>query len=305
MNPSKEKKMEDINTSRLSGPELALLIAMLGTFAGGIGCVYFGQLLIGVLCFLAHGCLALVYISVSQNRMLHAVCCETARANEAEELCARHMHDAKKLDALQEEHERCTRRLAAAEQSLQEQLDTREELEAQLSQAQQKEHANHLLPEHGESTVLNILSVTRGVIQEMEPFCRRSHVQVQLSSNSEDISVKADANYLRILFRNIIDNSVKYMKREGSLVITLSLVGDDLFIVLKDNGAGLPAQETPHIFELNYQGSNRISGNGLGLTQSRAIVEYYGGTIYAKSSTNTGMAIYIQLPASQRAGGGL
>ncbi len=251
MKPSKEKKLEDKNAGQLLWPELALLIAMLGAFAGGIGCVYFGQVLIGVLLFLAHGCLALVYISLSQNRMLHAISRETARADEAEGLAALHKNAAEKLAALQEEHARCTRRLTAAEQSLQELLNTRETLEAQLTEAKQQEHANHLLPAHGESSVLNILAVTRGVIQEMEPFCRRSRVQVQLSSSSEDISVKADANYLRILFRNIIDNSVKYMKRDGSLVITLSLVGDDLFIVLKDNGAGLPAQETPHIFELN------------------------------------------------------
>jgi len=66
--------------------------------------------------------------------------------------------------------------------------------------------------------------------------------------------------------------------------------------VLKDNGKGLPREETPHIFELNYQGSNRISGNGLGLTQAKAIVEAYGGTIYAKSTPDNGMGIYIQIP---------
>lgn len=49
--------------------------------------------------------------------------------------------------------------------------------------------------------------------------------------------------------------------------------------------------------ELNFQGSNRLSGNGLGLAQARAIVEYYGGTIYAKSTQGGGMGIYIQLPS--------
>ena len=71
-------------------------------------------------------------------------------------------------------------------------------------------------------------------------------------------------------------------------------------IVLKDNGEGLSSNETTRIFELNYQGSNRVSGNGLGLTQAKAIVEYYGGTIYAKSERGKGMGVYIQLPASSR-----
>ena len=88
------------------------------------------------------------------------------------------------------------------------------------------------------------------------------------------------------------------MNRNVSLIITISNIGDDLFIVLKDNGEGLSTHETDHIFELNYQGSNRISGNGLGLTQAKAIVDYYGGKIYAKSEPGKGMGIYIQLPTS-------
>ncbi len=100
------------------------------------------------------------------------------------------------------------------------------------------------------------------------------------------------------MFRNIIDNSIKYMQTEGSLVITISAIEDDIFIVLKDTGKGLDESETKHIFELNYQGSNRISGNGLGLTQAKAIVEHYGGTIYARSPAGSGMGIYIQLPTT-------
>ena len=84
----------------------------------------------------------------------------------------------------------------------------------------------------------------------------------------------------------------------GSLLITISSIGDDIFIVLKDNGNGLSEHETKHIFELNYQGTNRVSGNGLGLTQAKAIVDYYGGSIYAKSMIGRGMGIYIQLPTT-------
>ena len=90
--------------------------------------------------------------------------------------------------------------------------------------------------------------------------------------------------------------SVLYMKYDKKS--TRSSIDDDIFIVLKDTGEGLPEDETKHIFELNYQGSNRISGNGLGLTQAKAIVEHYGGTIYARSPQGNGMGIYIQLPTS-------
>lgn len=147
-----------------------------------------------------------------------------------------------------------------------------------------------------DSAPVNIIKIARDTLNEFLPFSEKAGILLQLSSPTDTILVKADVQRLRILFRNIIDNSIKYMNRAGSLIITLSMVGSDIFIVLKDNGDGLSESETPHIFEMNYQGSNRVSGNGLGLTQAKAIVEYYGGTIYARSKPGKGMGIYIQIP---------
>ncbi len=158
-----------------------------------------------------------------------------------------------------------------------------------------------LLPpidEDEEKTTIDVIEAAQSVIDELEESGKKSGLSMRISSTEEKLIISADPNRIRILFRNIVDNSIKYMNHPGSLVITISNIDDDIFIVLKDTGEGLSVRETKHIFELNYQGSNRISGNGLGLTQAKAIVEYYGGTIYAKSKLGSGMGIYIQLPAT-------
>ena len=147
-----------------------------------------------------------------------------------------------------------------------------------------------------ELDTINIVDIAKNVAKELHTEAIKAGLRVQVSAGEEQILVRADKELLRVLFRNIVDNSIKYMNRQGMLVITLSTIGDDLFVVLKDNGDGLDEEETNHIFELNYQGSNRISGNGLGLAQAKAVVEYYGGNIYAKSTPGGGMGIYIQLP---------
>lgn len=286
-----------------SGLELFLLACMLLSFAGGAICLLLGSRIAGIVCMLAHGCLALTYLLVSQNHMLEAYGIAQSRANEMEMERSRLKDNSEKLLALQKEYDSCRRKLQAAEASLQDLAADNDSLQARLNETAETGNANHLLPEPDEAATLDIIAVTNNVIQEMSSFCAGSGIQVQLSTSGSEIPIQASKNYLRILFRNIIDNSVKYMQRSGSLVITVSLVGSDLFIVLKDNGAGLSPQETTHIFELNYQGSNRISGNGLGLAQAKAIVEYYGGTIYAKSNNGCGMAIYIQLPAANHTGG--
>lgn len=153
-------------------------------------------------------------------------------------------------------------------------------------------------PEESPNETINILQIAQDTIDELATFAREAEIKILLSAPEKDLLVKANKGRLRILFRNIIDNSIKYMQRSGTLIITISNIGDDIFIVLKDNGNGLSERETKHIFELNYQGSNRISGNGLGLTQAKAIVDYYGGSIYAKSMIGRGMGIYIQLPTT-------
>ncbi len=158
-----------------------------------------------------------------------------------------------------------------------------------------------ILPDFSSKTpasTLDMVKAAKDAAHEFHDGASLAGLSIQISSKEETMPVKADPKLIRILFRNIIDNSIKYMRRHGTLVITLSRISDELFIVLKDTGEGLAEEETRHIFELNYQGSNRISGNGLGLFQAKAIVEYYGGTIYAKSTPGNGMGIYIELPGA-------
>lgn len=222
--------------------------------------------------------------------------------------------DQEELDSLREKCRESEEEVSAAKQQLQELTEAKERKEKALEQALEEAVAardeaagekeepavvlSQLLPPVGNAVTetIDIIRIARETVEELKPYAEKAAVEIRISAPEEVILVKAQAERLRILFRNIIDNSIKYMNRAGSLVITISNLGDDIFIVLKDNGNGLSETETEHIFELNYQGSNRISGNGLGLTQAKAIVDYYGGTIYAKSTVGKGMGIYVQLP---------
>ena len=148
-------------------------------------------------------------------------------------------------------------------------------------------------------TEVDLVAAIREAMDSLSPFAQKAQIYLHLSTTCDTLPIQADPRSIRILFRNIIDNSIKYMGQAGHMMINLSLLGDDIFIILKDTGNGLSSEETEHVFELNFQGSNRVSGNGLGLTQAKQIVEAFGGTIYARSNLGNGMAIYIQLPAAR------
>lgn len=146
---------------------------------------------------------------------------------------------------------------------------------------------------------LNLVTLAKETADELKAYADKASIDLKVNAVADKIIFKGDELRLKIMLRNIIDNAIKYMGKPGSLVITLSTVGDEIFIVCKDDGNGLSASETEHVFELNFQGSNRISGNGLGLTQSKAIADRYNGSIYAKSTEGRGMGIYIQLPLGE------
>lgn len=292
------------SNDKLSIAELVLLPLLLLCYAGAVCFLILNFRTPLLLFFVLHSIVSAVYLLVSHDRMTRAALQQSENATrQFEEKLQELPHYADELTALKKERA-C---LLEEKEQLSAKYDGLEKeviaLRASLEQQTADSSAavlNHLLPREETPTALNIIDVVKTVMEEMTPFSRKAGIQLLLSSANDVLMVRADAAYLRILFRNIIDNSIKYMHRNGNLVITISPIGDDLFIVLKDNGEGLPTAETAHIFELNYQGSNRVSGNGLGLTQSKAIVEYYGGTIYAKSTSGNGMGIYIQLPACSR-----
>lgn len=213
-----------------------------------------------------------------------------------------------KNDSFKDEAANMLTRIRRLEDEKQEKEQELAEMKREQEQSKGKEGKSHdygalLPPITGESEgreTVNIIAVANQAKNSLLEHAKAANLHITVSSATDTLLVSADQGRLMTLFRNIIDNSIKYMKRAGSLVITISTIGDDIFIVLKDTGEGLPKEETKYIFELNYQGSNRISGNGLGLAQARAIVEYYGGTIYAKSTVGNGMGIYIQIPAGGR-----
>ncbi|MCR5431645.1 MAG: HAMP domain-containing histidine kinase [Lachnospiraceae bacterium] len=140
--------------------------------------------------------------------------------------------------------------------------------------------------------------IVKHTIAVMEPFAMEAGIRTGCVC-AGNVEYTGSRKLLTVMMKNIVDNAVKYMRRPGNMHITVSNVADDIFIVCKDDGLGIGKDELPYIFDLNFQGSNRVSGNGLGLTQARDIVNAYGGTIYARSAPGAGMGIYIQLPGTK------
>ena len=111
--------------------------------------------------------------------------------------------------------------------------------------------------------------------------------------------VHADPDRLREVINNVFDNAVKYTE-SGKISIGLTGNNEVVQFYIRDTGAGIPAQDIPHLFQKFYRTNNALTrtegGTGLGLFISRKIIELYSGRIWIESQVDKGTTIFINLP---------
>ena len=101
--------------------------------------------------------------------------------------------------------------------------------------------------------------------------------------NEEEIEIEviADANRLKQVLLNLIDNAVKYSTPSSSVTVALNKIGDWGIIEVGDRGRGIPLSQQSRIFEQFYridESRNRTAGGaGLGLSIVKSLVEKMGG----------------------------
>ncbi|MEG0876830.1 MAG: HAMP domain-containing sensor histidine kinase [Oscillospiraceae bacterium] len=143
---------------------------------------------------------------------------------------------------------------------------------------------------------VDIIHLLNRAGEDMQTIARSQGIKIQVLSTEDSFIMDADEEQLNKVVFNILENSIKYMGREGMITIYTELSDDKLTITFKDDGVGLEAEQTAHIFEADYQGSNKNGGNGLGLYLASRAAEAHGGTISAESDIGRGMTIRMTLP---------
>ena len=114
------------------------------------------------------------------------------------------------------------------------------------------------------------------------------------------LAVFADKEKLRQVFTNLIENSVKYGKQDGSIVASLYKTdGKHILVEITDDGIGIPEKNLPRIFERFYRTdegrSIDVTGSGLGLAICKHIIEAHGQTIHVRSREAIGTTIGFTL----------
>ena len=127
-----------------------------------------------------------------------------------------------------------------------------------------------------------------------------SERQIQIELPNQLIQIKADANRLKQVLLNLIDNAVKYSDEGKPVTIKIEQEQHQTIIHVSDRGMGIPLQQQSRIFERFYrvdEARSRSGGTGLGLSIVKTLVEGMGGSISVRSQMGKGTTFTVIFPS--------
>ena len=153
--------------------------------------------------------------------------------------------------------------------------------------------ASVLAPVNLQAVAEEAISVTWQLAEEQE-------VTLALQAAGELPRVRGDADRLRQVFINLLDNGVKYTAAGGQVTVRLTLDKDENQVQAKvsDTGMGIPQTDLPHIFDPLFRGEQAdraATGTGLGLTIVRTILAQHGAEIRVQSEPERGTTFSFDL----------
>jgi two-component system, OmpR family, sensor kinase len=136
-----------------------------------------------------------------------------------------------------------------------------------------------------------------GCVELIRPIAEERRVKIIFEL--EPLEISGDSERLAQVVTNLLTNAIQYNRDGGEVRVKLKIKDGFAALKISDTGAGIPAEDLPHIFKRFYRGDKSRTGSGnagLGLAISKAIVEAHGGTIEVASEENAGTAFTVRLP---------
>ena len=150
-----------------------------------------------------------------------------------------------------------------------------------------------------------IQDLVKDVYESLSVKTEPLHIYCTIKKGCESpLTVFADKEKIRQVLTNLVENSIKYGKQNGSITASMYKTdGKHILIEISDDGIGIPEKHLPRIFERFYRTeegrSIDVSGSGLGLAICKHIIEAHGQTIHVRSTEAVGTTVGFTLDSKR------
>ncbi|MBB3111943.1 signal transduction histidine kinase [Paenibacillus phyllosphaerae] len=144
---------------------------------------------------------------------------------------------------------------------------------------------------------LDFLAPIKETVRQFEARAHREGIRLAAGlADNGPLLVEADANRLKQVLINVLDNAFKFTPKGGQVMLTAERIGDDVQVRIADSGIGIDPADLPHVTDKFYKGNSQRAGSGLGLAICKEIVELHGGTLELASIVEEGTTVTVRLP---------
>ena len=144
--------------------------------------------------------------------------------------------------------------------------------------------------------------LARELVAELVPLADAGHIDLGVAA-AQPATVAGDADALRTLLRNLVDNAVRYTPAGGRVDIAVESTAAGPRVTVSDDGPGIPAEERRRVFDRFYRRAGTAPpGSGLGLAIVKAIADAHGATVtLADGPSGKGLAVTVSFIAQPTA----
>ncbi len=159
---------------------------------------------------------------------------------------------------------------------------------------------------HLEMENFDIIEVIKNVFELLEMRADKKHITLTLDMEySKPIPVRADKEKIQQAVTNLLVNSIKYGHTNGTTEVNVeNLIKNKVIVRITDNGAGIPKQHIPRLFErfyrVDYSRNRAEGGSGLGLAIVKHIIEAHDEKIYIESVAGVGSEFSFTLEKAKK-----
>ncbi len=150
---------------------------------------------------------------------------------------------------------------------------------------------------------VDLTAVVERCRQSLMPAMVDSGVSVAVLTAPGAPPAHGDPEQLEQLALNLLSNAVKFSHEHGRVEVRVAGDGDEVVLVVADEGIGIPEAEQDRVFARFFRSSlaitGEIQGTGLGLALVHAVTERHHGTVEVESAEGQGTTVTVRLPASR------